>query len=100
MSQTAATSTTSDTDIERAINGAPGNAGGVAAWVRATAHHHDIDFSPGPIDVFADAISRLSDAEVRLDTIEQLLLALERAGIVTGRQGVLLHAAYLRQKTR
>jgi hypothetical protein len=35
---------------------------------------------------------------VDLDPIERLLLAIERAGIVDGRQGMLLHAAYLRQK--
>jgi hypothetical protein len=50
------------------------------------------------VDTFADAISCISDAEVDLDPIERLLLAIERAGIVDGRQGALPHAACLRQK--
>lgn len=83
-----------DTEADRVI------AGGidVAAWVRATARHHGITFNAGPVDAFANAVSRLSDSGVTLDRVEEELLAIERAGIVTGRQGVLLHAAYLRQK--
>jgi hypothetical protein len=85
---------TPDTDIDHVIT----SSADIAAWVRATARHHRIAFTAGPVDVFADAVSRLSDAGVLLDSVEQELLAIERAGIVTGRQGVLLHAAYLRQK--
>ena len=85
---------TPDTDVDRVI----GSGANIAAWVRTTARHHSITFAPGPVDAFADAVSRLSDAGVLLDSVEQELLAIERAGIVTGRQGVLLHAAYLRQK--
>jgi hypothetical protein len=95
MSQLAVALATLDTEIEGAISGKMG----VAEWVRATARDRGIRFASHPVDVFADAVSRLSDADVRLDPIEQLLLALERAGVVGGRQGVLLHAAYLRQRT-
>jgi hypothetical protein len=94
MDQPAATYATQPIDLEHAIHGA----GGVAAWTRATAEHHGLVAQTEPVDTFADAVSRLSDAEVDLDPTERLLLAIERAGIVDGRQGVLLHAAYLRQK--
>jgi hypothetical protein len=80
--------------LEHAIHGA----GGIAAWTRATAEHHGLVAQTEAVDTFADAISRLSDAEVDLDPIEGLLLAVEHAGIVDGRQGVLLHATYLHQK--
>ncbi len=71
----------------------------ITAWIRATAQQAGVTAAVQRIDVFANAISRLSDAGVQLDGIEQLLLALDRAGIVTGRDAVRLHAAYLRQKT-
>ena len=94
MRQSDPTFVTRDTHVDHVIRGDVD----VAAWVRETAAHHGVVFAEAPVDVFANAVSRLSDAEVRLDPVEQLLLALERADIVTGRQGVLLHAAYLRQK--
>ncbi len=94
MRQSDAAFVTRDTDINHVIRGDVD----VAAWVRETAAHHGVVLAEASVDVFANAVSRLSDAEVRLDPIEQLLLALERAEIVVGRQGVLLHAAYLRQK--
>jgi hypothetical protein len=94
MDQAAATYATQPIDLEHAIHGA----GGIAVWTRATAEHPGLVAQTEAVDTFADAVSRLSDAEVDLDPIERLLLAIERAGIVDGRQGVLLHAAYLRQK--
>ena len=94
MDHPAAIYPTQPIGLEHAIHGA----GGVAAWARATAEHHGLVAQTEPVDTFADAISRLSDAEVDLDPNERLLLAIERAGIVDGRQGVLLHAAYPRRK--
>jgi hypothetical protein len=94
MDQPTVTYDTETIDLEHAIHGA----GGVAAWTLATAKHDGIVEKAEPVDAFADAVSRLSDAEVDLDPIERLLLAIERAGVIDGRQGVLLHAAYLRQK--
>jgi hypothetical protein len=94
MDQPAATFATQPIALEHAIHGA----GGVAAWTRATAEHHGLLAQTEPVDTFADAVSRLSEAEVDLDPTERLLLAIERAGIVDGRQDVLLHAAYLRPK--
>ena len=54
--------------------------------------------APAPIDGFADAAARLSDAEVTFDYIERLLLGLARANLVTDEQRFALHAAYLHQK--
>jgi hypothetical protein len=94
MDQPAAIYVTQPIDLEHAIH----CAGGVTAWARATAEHHGLVAQTEPVDTFADAISRLSDAEVDLDPIERLLLVIERAATVDGRRGVLLHVAYPRQK--
>lgn len=68
-----------------------------ATWIRDQARRHGVTFAETPVDTFAAGVSRLSDAGVQLDETEQLLLALERAGIVSGTQSFALHAAYLRQ---
>jgi len=70
----------------------------IAAWVHITAALQGIESVAGPLDDFVAAASRLSDAGADLDPIETLLTALSRAGILTGTQSVLLHAAYLRQR--
>ena len=68
----------------------------VAKWVRATARQHGIAFMAGSVDIFANAVSRLSDLDVQIDEIEQLLLALARRGVITGQQCSALRMAYLR----
>jgi hypothetical protein len=69
----------------------------VGAWIHRVAQEHGVRHTEGPIDIFAGAASRLSDAGVALDNIELLLLALACHGIVTDQQHFALHAAYLRQ---
>lgn len=68
-----------------------------ASWFRDTVRRHGVAFTEAPVDTFAAAVSRLSDAGVRLDQTEELLLALARAGVVSDTQRFALHAAYLRQ---
>lgn len=68
-----------------------------ASWIRDMARHHGVTFAQAPVDTFATAVSCLSDAGVQLDEIEQLLLALTRAGVVSDAQRFALHATYLRQ---
>jgi hypothetical protein len=46
--------------------------------------------------VFAKAVSRLSDGVVELDPVEETLVALSRAGVISGYQRGLLHVRYLR----
>lgn len=72
--------------------------GDAAAAVSTMAWTHGITAAPAPIDAFADAAARLSDAEVTFDHIERLLLGLARANLVTDEQRFALHAAYLHQK--
>ena len=70
----------------------------LAAWVTTTAHVHGVDVSHEPLDVFANAVSSLSDAGVQTDRVEDLLLALSRAGVITPLERLQLHSAYLRQR--
>ena len=72
--------------------------GDVAAAISTLAWTHGITAEPAPIDAFADAAARLSDAEVTFDRTERLLLGLARADLITDEQRFALHAAYLHQK--
>ena len=73
--------------------------GNVAAAVMTLAWVHGLADTLAVIDGFANAVSRLADADVELDHVERLLLALARAGIVDDRERFALHAVYLHQKT-
>jgi len=68
-------------------------------WIGKAAQDHNDRHTEAPIDVFATAACRRSDAGVALDDTELLLLALARNDIVTDRQRFALHAACLRQKS-
>ncbi len=72
--------------------------GDAAAAISTMAWTHGITAAPAPIDAFADAAARLSDAELTFDHIERLLLGLARANLVTDEQRFALHAAYLHQR--
>ncbi len=65
--------------------------------ITALARTHGITAERYPIDDFADAVSRLSDAEITLDPIERLLVKLRRVGVLNDRERFALHAAYLRE---
>jgi len=69
----------------------------VAALVRDLAHAHGVSSAANSLDAFAGAVSRLSDADVRPDETEDLLVALARAGIISSADSMALQAAHLRQ---
>lgn len=69
----------------------------VADTIRALAARHGVTYEPTEMDAFAADASRLSDAEVVPDAVEDLLQALTRADIITHGQRFALHAAYLRE---
>ena len=81
--------------IDRAIAGRVD----VGVWIGKAAQDHKVRYTEAPIDVFATAACRLSDAGGALGDIEHPLLAPARNGIVTDRQRFALHAAYLCQKS-
>lgn len=61
------------------------------------AEKHHVVYKVGPRDAFAKDMSRLAGDEVRLDATGHLIVALQRAGVITRKKAVLLQAQYMRQ---
>lgn len=68
------------------------------AEIHKLAQKHNITHQHSPLDRWADNISRLSDAEVELDETQWLLVELNRAGILTGRDNMLLGVRYFDER--
>jgi hypothetical protein len=66
--------------------------------ILALAKKHGISYHQTALDELADNISRLSDAEVEFDEIENLLVAIGRANLINGKDRILLHHKYLMEK--
>ena len=75
---------------------ADGPSAAIAEWARSTARQRGITVRRMPNDRFVKAVSRLSDGVVDLDPVEELLVALGRAGVITSFQRGLLQVHYLR----
>lgn len=71
---------------------------GYEAFISSLASRHHVTYKQSVGDQLAEQITRLSDDDVKLDHIEKLLIALERAGIVPRNNFVPLHVGYLREK--
>jgi hypothetical protein len=94
MNSSHATPKFSDQEIEKV---AKGTSVAIAKWVRSVAGERNISArSRRPAGTFARAVSRLSDAEVDLDPVEELLVALRRSQVITPFQRGLLLVHYLR----
>lgn len=57
----------------------------IATWARSTAGELGITASHAPLDVFVNTVTRLSDG-IELDSVEKLLVALCKAGVITAHQ--------------
>ena len=68
-----------------------------AIRVRELARQHNVAYARAQHDALADDITRLAGDDVKLDEIEQLLIALQRAGHLTRHEVVRLQASYLRE---
>lgn len=71
-----------------------------AVLIRDMAAKHHVSYVATQSDMLADHITRLSSDHVRLDDIEHLLIALQRAGHITRDQLIRLQAQYLREAKR
>ena len=60
------------------------------------ARRHKVAYVQTETDVLAGHITRLAGDDVRLDGTQLLLLALRRAGHISGYEATRLQAAYLR----
>lgn len=83
----------SDQQIRQVANS---NSRAIACWARQVARERGVQFRPGPNHGFVKAVSRLSDGVVDLDPVEELLVALGRAGVISSYQRGLLQLHYLR----
>lgn len=68
----------------------------IAEWAHSTAQERGVSVRRLPNDKFVKAVSRLSDGVVDLDPVEELLIALGRAGVISSFQRGLLQIHYLR----
>ena len=68
-----------------------------ATLIREMAAKYRVTYAPTQSDLLANHITRLSSDTVRLDDVECLLVALQRAGHISREQLVQLQARYLRE---
>ncbi len=71
---------------------------GLEQYIIDLARQHGVCYAETADDAIAEVITRLADDEVKMDQVELLLLALERAGVVASEHVVPLHINYLREK--
>jgi hypothetical protein len=83
----------SDQQIRQIASGRPRV---IAEWAQSTARQRGISVRRMPNYKFVKAVSRLSDGVVDLDPVEELLVALGKAGVLTSFQRGLLQVHYLR----
>jgi len=65
--------------------------------IRDMARRHHVHYTATPTDALAHDITRLAGDDVVFDEVEQMLLALQRAGHLSRRELVRLQANYLRE---
>ena len=68
-----------------------------ATTVRVMARRHRVVYSPTSTDRLAHDMTRLAGESIKLDEIEQLIIALQRAGHLTRTDAVRLTARYRRE---
>lgn len=67
--------------------------------IRQLAHQHGVDATPTNLDEWADKIAELSGQENdHSDEVEQLLINLRRAGVITPQYSRELFAEYMESK--
>lgn len=89
----ARTAAFSDQQIRQVANK---DAAAIAQWAFMVAKERGIRVRPRPNEQFIKAVSRLSDGVVDLDPVEELLVALGRARVISAFQRGLLQVHYLR----
>jgi hypothetical protein len=66
--------------------------------IKLLAQEYCIVYHQTYFDELADTYARLSDCNVELDETQLLLLELDRAGILTGKENDSIHLQYLRER--
>jgi hypothetical protein len=68
-----------------------------ASVIRRMAARNNVTAPVSENDLFAHHVTRLSGDDVLLDDVEQMVIALQRAGVLSRVQAVRLQARYLRE---
>jgi hypothetical protein len=68
-----------------------------ASVIRRMVARNNVTASVSENDLFAHHVTRLSGDDVMLDDVEQMVIALRRAGLLSRVQAVHLQARYLRE---
>ncbi len=71
---------------------------GVARYVVELARYYNVSYCYNAMDQWADAVTRLAGDEIVHDTVEDLLVALKRAGKITKQEVAKLSVNYLREQ--
>lgn len=71
---------------------------GVGEFVRRFAATHDITLQRTGLDDWAEAVTRASGDDVRLDTTGKLLVALNKLRLITDRQMARLMTNHMRER--
>lgn len=71
---------------------------GVAQFVRALARKHKVSYARTPMDQWAETVTRLAGDEVRSGVVQDLLIALKRAGKLSTDDMTALLVNYLRER--
>jgi hypothetical protein len=66
--------------------------------INLLAQENNLEHSHSQLDEIGATFARLSDNEVELDRTQWILVELNRAGILTGKDNTLLHAQYLQER--
>jgi hypothetical protein len=66
--------------------------------IELLAQEHHLIHKHSQLDEIGATFARLSDNDVELDRTQWLLVELNRAGILTGKDNTLLHARYLQER--
>jgi ABC-type antimicrobial peptide transport system ATPase subunit len=70
---------------------------GLRQFIIDLAKQHNVKYVTTGDDLIANVVTHISDDDVVMDEVELLLIALERAGVVAGKDVMLLHFNYLRE---
>ncbi|MGN8119204.1 hypothetical protein [Labrys sp. 22185] len=69
-----------------------------AERVRRLARQHGVTYTPGPRDAWAGKVTELAGDAIEPDEIRDLILALQRAEVVTQAEAMQLNIAYYHEK--
>lgn len=72
----------------------------VAKYIVNLANANKVKYEQSSMDLWANTVTRLAGDEVRQDKVEDLLIAMKRAGKITSKEVAILTVNYLRERNQ